>query len=156
MSKVDLQKFSKEELEKIVNSSFTKTELAIKLGFSFSNGKVSKKIVDLVNSFNISIDHFDRFKKVKDKRKQFITIKECPVCSAKFETDIRVNTATCSYKCSNSYFADKRYTPESAKKISDSINEINKNNGTFRDIINKICPVCKNTFQTIKIKKVYV
>ena len=44
MAKVDLEKFSKEELEKIVAESNDKTELATKLGFTFSNGKVNKKV----------------------------------------------------------------------------------------------------------------
>src|ERR1700676_4307680 len=107
MAKVDLKKFSTEELRDIVKGCSDKTELAIKLGYPYFNGQISKKVVALVNAHEISIEHFDASKKVKARRKYQIVKKICPVCNKEFETQIgnKEERTTCSYTCSNVYFA---------------------------------------------------
>jgi len=129
MTKINLEKFSKEELQKIVSECSDKTELSQKIGFTFNNGKVNKKLTQLLNKFEISTDHFDSKKKVKARRKYPIVKKICPVCDNEFETQVgnKEERTTCSYSCSNIYFASNRHTIESKDKVSKSLKIISKN-----------------------------
>ena len=129
MAKVDLEKFSKEELEKIVSECFDKTELAIRLGFTYANGRVHKEVMALIEKFGISTNHFDKSKKVKARRKYPVIEKICPVCGTKFETQEGHprETFTCSYKCANVLFAAQKHTPEANQKRSVFMRENIKN-----------------------------
>jgi very-short-patch-repair endonuclease len=161
MAKVDLEKFSKEELQKIVAECSDKTELATRLGFTFANGEVHKKVVELVRLHDISISHFDKSKKTKARRKYATIKKNCPVCSEGFETQQGhpKEKITCSYTCSNKYFADSKHTDESNRKRSDTlIKHYNVNtqlpririgNKTYVEFV-KECPICKSSFTTSK------
>ena len=157
MSKVNLESFTKDELQKIVSECSDKTELATRLGFTFTNGKVHKKVVALVQSHGISIDHFDPAKKVKARRKYPIVKKNCPVCGKEFETQQGhpKEKTTCSYECSNTYFADIRHTDESKEKTSNSLNYYHQINGTTQEPITKCCPECSKVFQTYKVPQIY-
>ena len=155
--KIDLQRFSKEELQKIVSECFDKTELATKLGFTYFNGKVSKKLTELVQNHQVSIDHFDASKKVKDRRKYPIIKKICPVCKSEFESQVgnKEERTTCSYSCSNIYFASIRYDSSSNNKKSESLILFHVKNGTRRNLINKNCQICCLPFQTMKQSQIY-
>lgn len=157
MTKINLEKFSKEELQKIVESCSDKTELAKALEFNYSNGKINKKINDLLVKFEISTNHFDSKKKVKARRKYTIIKKNCPVCDKNFETQVgnKEERTTCSYECSNTYFANIRHTNESKSKVSKSLSIYHHLNGTAEVIYSVICLYCNCVFQTIKEAQKY-
>lgn len=112
--KIYLTKFSTEELLKIVSGCFDRTDFAKRLGFTYFNGKVSKKIAQLVEQHGLDISHFDQSKKVKARRKYPIVKKNCPVCGKEFETQIgnKEERATCSYSCANTFFSYQKHSPE--------------------------------------------
>ena len=156
MGKVDFEKFSKEELEKIVAESNDKTELATKLGFTFSNGKVNKKVIALLEKFEISISHFDSKKKVKARRKYSIIKKNCPVCGNEFETQDGApkEKITCSYSCANIYFSNQKHGPEQRLKTSHTL--LNTYNSTMETELvgnevqyKKECELCKEIYFTL-------
>jgi very-short-patch-repair endonuclease/predicted nucleic acid-binding Zn ribbon protein len=151
-----LEKFSKEDLLKIVFSSFDKTELATKLGFSYFNGRISNQITDLLDSHGISTDHFDSSKKVKARRKYPIIKKKCPVCNKEFETQVgnKEERVTCSYSCSNTFFATTRHTDCANSKASNTLKVYHQDNGTARTTYTKDCPVCKASFQSVKEEQI--
>lgn len=168
MAKVDLEKFLKEELEKIVLECFDKTELASKLGFTYFNGKVFKKIVGLLDGFSISIDHFDSSKKTKARRIYPVIKKICPICIKEFETEQGhpKEKETCSHSCSNIYFAASKHTTESNLKRSKALNNYHLNNLTKKNKVvslnssNKVshskeCKFCKCLFKTNRLKKIF-
>jgi very-short-patch-repair endonuclease len=157
MSKINLEKFSKEELQNLVSESYDKTELCSKLGINYSNGKVNKKVLDYINSLNISTDHFDKSKKNRARRKYPIVKKNCPVCNKEFKTQQggKEERITCSLSCSNTYFAASRHTIEANIKTSESLHKFHENNGTSRKIFNKSCKECLINFQSFKEDQVY-
>lgn len=110
---------NKEDFERIVKESNSKSDIAKKLGFKFFNGKVTKKIDSLLSHWSISIDHFELGKK---NRKYEIITKICPICKKEFETQLGFcrEKTTCSIACSNS-FQPKQSSDESKKKTSDSL-----------------------------------
>jgi len=155
--KLNLKKFSKEDLQKIVLECFDKTELANRLGYTYFNGKVSKKITELVQNNGISIDHFDPSKKVKARRKYPIIEKICPVCGKKFETKQGhlKESATCSSSCSNIFFAAKKHSPDQRLKASHSLIEF-YSSSAISDLIDGdvlfrlTCQKCAKMFHSVK------
>ncbi len=141
--------FTQENLTDMILSCYDKTNFASKLGFTYFNGKISKKIDEIISKNNLDSSHFDSKKKHKARRKYPIIKKNCPVCNLKFDTQIgnKEERTTCSYKCSNIYFNSIRHTTESKKKTSDALNAFHVGNGTSarRDII---CNYCQNIFST--------
>ena len=130
-----------EDLQKIVKDSINKTDFAQKLGINYSNGKILKKISQLVKTYNLSTNHFDSSTKRRLRRKHKILIKNCPVCNLQFQTIAnKKEKITCSYRCSGIYFADVRHTIESKRKISIALS-VTK--------INKICILCQKHFSVI-------
>lgn len=123
MASKKLESFSKEDLEKIVLESADKADLANKLGFTYTNGKVYKKIINLVNKFEISIDHFDSSAKVKGNRIHPVINKICPVCSKGFKSYFAHGkyTTTCSHICSNTFYSDQKHSPEQRLKTSHTL-----------------------------------
>lgn len=122
------------------------------MGFSYFNGKVSKRITDLLLSLNISTIHFDSSKKVKDRRKYFLIKKNCPVCNSEFETFLGhpKEKITCSYTCSNLYFS--RSSKETSLKISKSLNK-RYDLILGKDRFKKVCHICSNVFECFKKKQ---
>jgi very-short-patch-repair endonuclease/endogenous inhibitor of DNA gyrase (YacG/DUF329 family) len=109
----------KEQLQQIANNSYNKTELAIALGHSFYNGRISKQIQNLIEANDLDISHFDSSKRNRERKKYDILEKVCPQCGKIFRTknDDKEKT-TCSTKCSNIYFIDKREPTEKTKTIN--------------------------------------
>lgn len=90
------------------------------------NGKSTRRVKDLIESYNLSISHWDR----RIKLRKYKTVKKtCPVCGVIFDTlsGHRDEKTTCSIGCSNTYF--NRLTDESKLKISKSLIEYCKNSG---------------------------
>lgn len=152
MFKINLENFSKEELKVFVAQSFDKTSFSQKLGFTYSNGKVIKKIDKLIIKFNLDISHFDKSAKVKARRVYPIVKKNCPVCDTEFETQTgnKEERTTCSYACSNKHFTSLRHSEESNKKRSDTLNVFHLKQGTAKILKIKKCDVCDKLFSTYK------
>jgi very-short-patch-repair endonuclease len=112
--------FSLEDLKEIFEKSLSKQDVATKLGFTYSNGKVYKKIDKLCIEYNLSMDHFDPFLSQKLNTKYLTIEKTCPVCGVLFKTQLnhRDEKTTCSNKCSNIYFAPSKHTELSNLKRS--------------------------------------
>lgn len=110
---------NKEDFERIVKESNSKSDIAKKLGFKFFNGKVTKKINSLLSQWSLSIDHFELGK--KNRRYEIIT-KICPICQKEFETKLGFckEKTTCSIACSNTLLP-KQSSDESKKKTSNSL-----------------------------------
>src|ERR1035437_2169816 len=143
--------FSLEELQKIISESIDKVEFAKKLGFHYSNGQIYKKIDDLISQYNLSEDHFDSSAKVKARRKYPIIKKNCPICNTEFKTSIgnSEERVTCSYSCSNKYFASIRHTDLSKDKVSKSL----KTYYGTSDRASQICCFCNAPFHNRNIVK---
>jgi very-short-patch-repair endonuclease len=140
--------FSLEELKLLVLSSLNKTELAQKLGYNYCNGVTNKRINSLLNDLGISTEHFDRFKKLRDRRKYELITKDCPICNKKFETQdgSPKEKTTCSYICSNTYFAKNKHTKKSKLKTSESLKKYYAENPAFH--ITTTCVMCNKIFPT--------
>lgn len=107
------------------------------------NGAYRKNLRELVSANNLSISHWN-WRKLHRKYPQIQ--KDCPICHTIFTTQQghRDEKTVCSVGCSNTYFADKRHTLESNKKISESIKKYNLSMGR-QIILHKIkCAICGN------------
>jgi very-short-patch-repair endonuclease len=84
------------------------------------NGKGRRFLKKLIVKNGLSTNHWDWHKKL---RKYPLVEKECPVCHNNFLTQIghRDEKTVCSQKCSNTYFSDRRHTPKSCEKTSNSV-----------------------------------
>jgi very-short-patch-repair endonuclease len=160
--------YSINELQKIADSCFDRTAFIMALGWTYYNGRMSKKVDEIVKETDISIEHFDATKKNKERRKYPIVKKICPVCGKEFETQLGGNEEriTCSYSCSNVYFATNRYTEKAKKKISESmikwaektgVSEVGVEriyvNGHVYRVYDKICLTCGKSFKGIKKRR---
>ena len=146
--------FSRDQIEKLALESSNKTEFAEKLGFTFFNGKVSKKISDLLSKLNIDVNLETFSKKRKSLIKYPLIKKVCPLCNNEFETSLGhpKEKTTCSFNCSNIYFSSSRNSIEKNKKISSSL--IKRNDKILGEDRNtKICEICNLTFNTLHKKQ---
>lgn len=158
-----IENLQSEELLEMAAECHSKTEFAAKLGFHYYNGKISKIIDNVCEKYNINISHFDPSLKLRLKAKYKKVTKECPICKELFQTKEgnRDEKYTCSWKCSNVYFSDKRHTEESRRKTSESLikfslpktKKIKNEDGYFG--FNKICPFCNINFFSQRNKKKY-
>jgi len=148
---------SKEDLQQIIKTVYNKTDFAKKIGFKFFNGRTLKKVSDIILEYNLDASHFDSSKKNKDRRKYRLEIKLCPVCNSSFETQIgsKEERTTCSYSCSNVYFASERHTKSSNAKTSNSLKFFYETKGLAKKILNKNCKQCSGSFQTCKNTKLF-
>lgn len=123
---INKNNLSAEELKQLASSSLDKTEFCKKIGLTYFNGKIVKALDKLCLELNIDISHFNRYN--KNKRKFSKVNKNCPLCNKVFETLLGwgKEKITCSYKCSNIFFKDKRYTEESRRKISNSMRKYHR------------------------------
>lgn len=99
-------KHTKEELKEIIKECFSKTDLAVKLGYTYVNGKVFKQMDCVIKEAKLDISHFDPRKKNKERRRYKLIEKVWPVCQKTFVTEHghAKEQTTCSYGCSNTYF----------------------------------------------------
>ncbi len=129
----------REEFEKLVLESKSKSELCLKLGFS-NNGANFKKIDEMIIKYGLSLEIF---KKVKHEKK----IKNCPICGNCFEflEGHKKEKKTCSRSCANSFFRSGKDNPN-YKDISEyDIRDLNFSR-KYREICFKYhehkCVVC--------------
>jgi len=103
----------------IVNNANSYTDLCKYYDLP-NNGKQHKYLRGIIESNNLPIAHWNNH--LKQIKYPYIE-KDCPICKNKFTTQAGHprETITCSCKCSNIYFSDKRHTDESKKKRSESI-----------------------------------
>lgn len=135
---------SKEEFERIVQESHSKSDLAKRLGFSYYGGASGKFVGNLLTIYPCSIAHFEPG---KDRHKYQIVKKICPICSIEFGTQLghRDEKTCCSISCSNS-FQPKQSTEFSKKKTSESINRFYEvNPHRLRDA--NLCIICRSSFR---------
>lgn len=140
--------FSRDQIEKLALESSNKTEFAEKLGFTFFNGKISKKITNLLLELNINVNLESFFKKRKSLIKYSLIKKICPICNNEFETLLGhpKEKSTCSHSCSNTYFSSVRHTENSKEKTSKSLITYFKNNPQCHLTTN--CITCGKEFKT--------
>jgi hypothetical protein len=88
-------------LDLIVKESFSYSEVARKLGYTYLNGTILRKIKEKLK--NCDCSHFDKYKRTKKYKR---IEKECPVCHKKFmaKEGHKREKQTCSYACSNVFF----------------------------------------------------
>jgi hypothetical protein len=88
------------------------SELTRKLGRNPHN-RITHQLRKHLTEKNISFSHFTKNGSTPIIRPSKI----CPVCNTKFEVKLRndPNQITCSYSCSNVYFADRRSKPKNWK-----------------------------------------
>lgn len=149
-NKVDLEKFSKNDLQKIADTCLSRTEFSQALGYSYFNGQISKKIAQLIEQNTLSVSHFNATYKNKIRQKYPVIIKKCPVCQVSFETKMghKKEKITCSTVCSNTYFYDERYNLISNEKRKESLKIFHEENGSLRILKTISCLYCKCVFQT--------
>lgn len=137
--KINYREFSSDELKVIAAESLDRTNFASKLGFTYLNGRVSKKLSEIINEFNLSVSHFDSTRKQKASRKYQVIKKICPVCDKEFDTQIgsKEERTTCSYSCSNVLYSSDRHSEEANNKRARVLQ---------KDKIEKKCLICDKTF----------
>lgn len=162
MITINKKEITEDQFKIFVQDSLSKQELAEKLGFTYFNGKVYKKIMLICEELSCSIDHFDPSHKARARAIYKIIEKTCPVCSKLFMTQIgnKEERVTCSHSCSNVMFSESRHTKESNLKRSLTLTKFSKEEAAERKRLrnNKkyeiICCVCgKNhlaSAQTVK------
>ena len=117
---ISMTNITKERAIKTLEESKNKTEWARALGFKYINGRILRILNNLIEKYDLNYHHFDLHHK---KRKYKIITKNCPICNKQFKTqlDHKREKTTCSRKCSNIFFSDKRHTDEANQKRKASI-----------------------------------
>lgn len=100
-------------IKKIVKESFSKSEVARKLGYNYCNGHVLKIVTKLIKDNKLNIDHFSL---IPSRSKYDFIEQECPVCGKIFEVKNNKRNQekpkiTCSHSCSNTYFRSGKNNP---------------------------------------------
>lgn len=95
--------------QELVNNCSCFSDLTKKIGRS-PHSRITKELKQKLDLMNISYSHFTK----NGSRKYQKVEKTCPICSKKFLMGKKEQT-TCSYSCSNTFFARKRNKPENYK-----------------------------------------
>lgn len=149
-----LKDIDKQEIVDHITSSFSYRETFRKL--NVHNGPSNQTLIKrLIDQYGINIDHFDRSKYHKDQKKHFEVSKICPECGKEFTTWSSGKNAseTCSYKCSNIFFAKIRMTEDTKEKIQLSLRAFHESQNQIKPKLQrtypeKICAVCGESFST--------
>lgn len=67
MKEILIDKYTKQELEEIIKDSFSYREVLIKLGYSCTSGSNNETLKNRIKKYNISIEHFNSYKKKRNK-----------------------------------------------------------------------------------------
>lgn len=105
---------TKEQMEELVKDSVSYNEVLGKTQLP-KNGTGHRKIKKLIADYGCDTSHFSTKASIdKFHRKYKVVERICPVCSKVFEVSEGNPKAkiTCSYGCSNTYFAHSRNKPE--------------------------------------------
>lgn len=135
---------NKEDFEKIVKESNSKSALADKLELVYSVVFTRKCIKKLFVLYHCSTKHFELG---KNKRKYEIITKICQICKKEFETQLghSKEKTTCSIACSNS-FQPKQASEESKNKTSESLKKFYLDNPDRLKPLS-LCLLCGNSFR---------
>ncbi len=95
--------------QELVNTCRCFSDLTKKLGKS-PHSRITKKLKKQLDDLKISYSHFTKNGSLKIQPIE----KDCPICGSKFLVG-KKNQTTCSYSCSNTFFAKKRNKPENYK-----------------------------------------
>lgn len=118
MSIVDeaCEKFSEEQVRKIVACSTCKSDIIVKLGLRCSGTSAKRIIQKLFDAYKPDTSHFDTHAKT---RKYKLITKICPVCKTPFETIVghRDEKDTCSRKCANTFFLTGKNNGMAKKRL---------------------------------------
>lgn len=127
---------NKEEFEKIIKTSNSKSEICKKLGLS-NGGSTFKTINKLATEFMIDMSEFKTVKNVI--RKYELINKQCPICENEFETQKghKNEKITCSYSCANTYFRSGEKHPNF--KEFDKYDDESLRSSNFSKKYRKIC-----------------
>lgn len=101
------------DILKAVSESHSISEVLRKIG-RYPNTRNIKDFREYLEKSKINFEHFTK----NGQKIQPIIEKICPICGDKFDFQIGKNKkekTTCSYSCSNTYFARKRNKPERYK-----------------------------------------
>ena len=90
-------------IQNIIQSNKNYIDIVKEL-YGYYNGQKLKKLKEYIKEYNIDISHFDI--RYRSKTRKEIS-KICTQCNGPFITK-NIEQLTCSHKCSNKYFKDKR------------------------------------------------
>lgn len=103
------------EFKKIVESSNSYADIIKKYNFP-DNGKSVSIIRQFIIDKKYNVSHFGK----NNKNTKYKTIeKNCPQCNKLFiaKQNHPREKQTCSFRCSNTFFSNKRHTDESKEKV---------------------------------------
>lgn len=107
---INNKEISATELQTIANECSDKTTFAKALGFGYLNGRITKRLKEIVSVCNLDIKHFDSHLKNRQRCKFEIAIQEvlCTFCKKPFMKEScqmlsKVGSNFCSRSCSASF-----------------------------------------------------
>jgi hypothetical protein len=96
--------------QEIISQCHSVAEVVRKCG-RYPNTRTTNSFREQIKTLGLDISHFSKNGSVK---KAFVE-RECPICKILFTPQYRDKQITCSYACSNTYFARKRNNPSKYK-----------------------------------------
>lgn len=144
-----IQKYGIELLEKKIKENKNINSCSISI-FGYSSGKTTRVLREFIEWNNCDTSHFDKQYK---NRKHSVIERRCPNCGKTFKTNTKDDSKTCSWKCSNTFFSEKRKKSfvEKSKTIKCSVCGVEKE-VDIRARKDFICNKCKVTYNPIKHK----
>jgi len=96
--------------QELVSQCYSFAELTRKLGYQ-PHSRINKRLRSQLISTGISFEHFT----LNGTAPNVFTERTCPICQTSFTPKYDNEQVTCSYSCSNTYFARKRNSPSKYK-----------------------------------------
>ena len=146
-----IDKYSKEELEQIVQSSFSLKEVIKKLGYSTTSGSNNKTVKERIKKYNIDISHFTSTQPIK-----------------RTESNVFVENSTASQKVLREWYKKGEYTIYECsicklkpiwqgKELTLILDHINgQNNDNRLENLRWVCPNCNQQLDTTGGKNIKI
>jgi very-short-patch-repair endonuclease/ribosomal protein S14 len=134
-----VEKYGHNRIQECIRNNKNRNDVSLDL-FGYSKGKTTLAIEKYIEEYSINTEHFD--KQWRNRKYEKVIRKICPQCGEEFETSGKDDNITCSCRCSNLYFADRRKVEgykEAACIKCGSIIQIKKQT----DPLKAICDECK-------------
>lgn len=96
--------------QELVSQCHSVAEVVRKIG-KYPNNRTTHRVRQRMRDIGLDISHFTKNGSVK----KIFAERECPICKKIFSPECKDSQITCSYACSNTYFARKRNKPEKYK-----------------------------------------
>lgn len=99
---------TKQELQLFADKSHNISDFSRRLGYTYINGRILRKVATLISEYCINVDHF--VKHVNFQKRQYtLVVKVCPACNTTFEikrypNNKRPEQVVCSNGCANTWF----------------------------------------------------